>query len=76
MNIKQITLSTLVDLHAGCVKAYANDRSMTNLEKVVAQQCGDYYGADGYPDWKLWVDMLESELTDRGVEFNSIDTSI
>lgn len=72
-----LSVNSLKKLHQGARDAYANDRSLSEQEKVLAQEFGSpltYYGTDKYADWPLHVDAIEAALTTKGESFTPIST--
>jgi hypothetical protein len=70
-----LSINSLEKLHQGACDAYANDRSLSEQEKILGQEFGSaltYYGTDKYADWPLHVDAIEAALTTKGESFTPI----
>lgn len=73
--LKNVTDKTLTDLHDSAARAYANDQNLTDYGKEIAQQFGcpiSYFRTDAEQDWPVFVDDIESELTEREIPFTPI----
>lgn len=73
--LTKTTNTTLTELHDSAARAYANDQNLTDYGKEVAQQFGcpiSYFRTDAEQDWPVFVDDIESELNERGIQFTPI----
>lgn len=64
MDLGQMSVNGLLSMHAGVRTSLAADDAMPDGAKI--------YGVRENPDWRIWSDSLEAELTRRGETFTAI----
>lgn len=65
MDITQLSDAGLLSLYDGITNALAHDDSQPASEPPK-------YGVRNFQDWKLWGDMLETEIKRRGLSYRPI----
>ena len=73
MDYVALTTETLRKIHADCTNAYHSDRSLSEREQWLAENCGSYFGVEEYSDWPTHVKNVEKELMRRNEQFDSIE---
>jgi hypothetical protein len=73
MSEHKLSNDSLLALHDACKKAYHNDMTLTETEKLKAVAgYGLYFETDVYRDWPAHVKSLEADLNSRGINFTPV----
>ena len=68
--LSKVSDNYIKDMLQATVKAFKNDESLSEEQKVQFQQFdqdGVYYGTDIYSDWSEWREMLQYEAVRRNL---------